>query len=127
MALGLLEFAVDEVIAGEVVEAEPGLLYVEFLVGDERLMPRYTRRVPRERVMLFLHNKGLDAEAEDRDPNGPLAGFDYYVISNATSFFVESNGRVEVSIGAERRWLKDLNGADFDSLRTDVRAIVSAG
>lgn len=116
MAMGVVRFTVDQAISGRPVEAEPGMINVEFLIGDSRLMPRFTKRVPAEPVLLFLRNKGSEAERRGDDPDGPLAGRNYYVILGPQAYLRTEAGRVIPPTGVGDRWVLDLAGRPIDDL-----------
>lgn len=120
--LGTITFSVEEVLRGDPVETKPGLLQIEFLMGDARLLPRYTSRIPPERVILFLMNKGLDAERNKQDPKGPLAGYDVYAIQGPQGYLRVLDERIDSPIGVEDAWLADLDGRTYQ----DVRALIAA-
>ncbi len=123
--LGTIALSIEEVLRGEPVETKPGIVSVEFLMGDARLLPRYTSRIPSERVILFLMNKGLDAKRHGQDPNGPLAGYDVYAIQGPQGYLREVDGRIDAPIGLDDAWLFDLDGQTFPEVRKQVLAAAS--
>lgn len=120
---GNILFALERLVAGSVNETQPGLINVEFFMADSRLFPRYTGRVPAERVVLFLSNKAEDARDLGMDPNGPLAGEKFYRVASDQGFLRDVGGKVKPPIGATDRWLTDLAGRDFDATVDDLATL----
>lgn len=114
--MGVVRFAVDQAIGGRPVEVEPGVINVEFLLGDSRLMPRFTKRTPEEPVLLFLRNKGSEAERRGDDPDGPMAGREYYVILGPQAYMRTDAGRVIPPTGVGDGWVLGLEGVPVDEL-----------
>lgn len=110
MALGVVRFVVDQVISGRPVDAAPGVINIEFLMGDKRLMPRFTKGAPEEPVLIFLRNKGSEAERRGDDPEGPLAGREYYVILGPQAYLRTDAGRIVPPTGIGDGWVLDLEG-----------------
>lgn len=120
---GLITFAVDDVIAGSPVYVRDQELNLEFTLADARLLPRYTAKVPDERVLLFLGNWAALAKAHGFDPAGPWGGEDMYGIIGPQAYFREANGQVEPPTGTHDDWVVALGGMTFDALVAQVRAV----
>jgi len=118
-AFGTLTIEVVDAIIGEL--ADGTAIKVEFFMSDARLYPRFAARLPAERVILFLRNKGLEAQRLGQDPSGPLAGFDYYRVVGPQGYLRDSNGLVEPPIDAADPWLAGLRGSSFDGMMVLLR------
>lgn len=121
--LGTIRFVVEDVLAGKPAEPNPNVLLVQFVMGDRRLLPRYTGRIPTERVVLFLANLGEHAERIGQDPNGPGLGYEYYSIQGPQGYLREVQGTMIPPAGVEDEWLKSLQGRPFDAVLDEIRAL----
>jgi hypothetical protein len=124
-ALGELEFEVEDVITGEVVEAEPRIIKVQFVLGDGRLLPRFTKMFPKERAVLFLANLGKHAERLGLPPDDPTMGFDHYSIQGPQGFVWDDHGYARPS-STDDQWMRDIEGRSFEEVIRDVRSIAAA-
>lgn len=126
-ALGEVSFQVDEVIRSALPITEGETLTVQFTMTDKRLLPRYTARVPTERVVLFLANLGLHAERFGFDPDDPTLGYGYFTLQSPLGHIRDANGSADVAKGREDEWLLDLDGRPFEVVVELVREAVRDG
>ena len=114
--LGVIEFAVEESVAGRLVERGPGIINVQFVMGDRRLLPKYAGGVPSERVVLFLMNLGMHGERLGIDPDHPTLGYSYYSIQVPQGVLREVEGLVDLPAAAEDAWQLEVRGRPFPDL-----------
>ena len=119
-----LTIAIDQVVAGDVVESAPGQLNLELFLNEPTNYSLFAAGLPDEQVLLFLRSKGKEAEASGDDPDGPGAGYDYYRIVSRQGFFRNVEGTVEPPREALSVWVDELAGGPFDEL---VAAVAAAG
>ena len=123
---GQIQFSVESVVTGDAVMTGPDTIMIEFVLGDERLLPKFTAEVPTERVLLFLGNNGKLAEELGYDGDGPLGGYEYYGIQSPQGYLREVNGRAQAPIGSDEDWLTALQGRTLDAIAESISPAASS-
>ena len=125
-AYATLTIAIDQVVAGAVVESAPGELNLELFLNEPTNYRLFAAGLPDEQVLLFLRSKGKEAEASGGDPDGPGAGYDYYRIVSRQGFFRNVNGTVEPPQEALSAWVDELAGTPFSDLLAAAAAAAAS-
>lgn len=112
---GTIAFSIESLVAGEIHPARSDTVNVEFFMPDARLYPRFAVGFPKDRILLFLRNKAAEALSLGLDPDGPLAGENFYRIASDQGYLRSVDGRIVPPVGATDAWLTDLAGHDFDA------------
>lgn len=122
---GTLVMAVDRVLKDPASLISTRQVLVEFYMTDVRLFPRFSGRIPPETVLLFLVNKGKQAERGGRPVDGPFAGLDRYSIVGDQGYVRDIAGRATPDANAPGSWLSDLGTKTFDAVVEEVAKATS--
>lgn len=119
--------AISDVLKGtpKSTAASAGVVNVEFLLGFQPgLLTPFAKSLPRDRVLLFLRNKGEEARSLGATPDAPGAGTHYYFVRGLQGVIRDRNGSGSVLPDESGDWLNDLDGRPFTEVVEEVRAVI---
>ena len=118
---------IEDVLVGQVTEAEPGVMKLRTVVGwgtavDANLggAERLDAGLPRERAILFVLNVAVYMERMGIPPDSPLSDSEAYRIVGGYGFIRDVDGVAEPPAWITSEWPADFRGRPFDEVVEEV-------
>jgi hypothetical protein len=118
---------IEDVLDGEVVEAEPGRMKLRTVVSfgsrvrpNRDLVERLVASLPRERALFFVENVSERLDRMGVPPTNPRHDPEAYRVLGGFGFIRDVDGAAEPPAWVASRWPADLRGRPFDEVVAEI-------
>jgi hypothetical protein len=116
------EVAIKRVLSGSIQSAHEGMLQLEVLLPDEKLLSRLIAEFPTERAIMFVRNKGSEVAELGFPASVQATERDYYRLVRTEAIVRDFDGIIRVAVDTTSPFLQELEGRSFEELINTLQA-----